>query len=70
MRQLTWIILLASGLVWGCGGDDKDKKAPPPPRVDRVESPTGLEQVVLTGSAEPGAHRIHLDAAGRTRGLF
>ncbi len=64
MRQFAWIILLASGLVWGCGGEDKDKKAPPAPRVDRIESPTGLEQVVLTGSAEPGATIEIRGAAG------
>lgn len=55
MRRLAWLGLLALGLSsYGCG-DDKDKTAPPPPRVDPIESPTSQSQVTITGSAEFGA---------------
>lgn len=46
-------ILLVLAVLTACG--DEDRKAPPAPWVDPVESPTSLSKVIVTGSAEYGA---------------
>ena len=42
-------------LVWGSSCAEKDKTAPPKPKVDPVVSPTSLTRQTVTGSAEFGS---------------
>ncbi len=41
--------------LMGSGCSEKDEKAPPPPRVDPVTSPTSIDNQRITGSAEYGS---------------
>lgn len=53
--RLAFTVLLLAQVASGCGGDDKDRKAPPAPVVEPTVSPTSLTEVVLYGSGEPNA---------------
>jgi len=54
MRSFACIVGATSLIFLACG-DGGDKKAPPPPRIDPLDSPIAKTQVTITGSAEFGA---------------
>ncbi len=51
MRRIACLLVVSC--VWGCSS--RDKSAPPPPRIEPVETPTALTEVTIHGSAEPGS---------------
>jgi hypothetical protein len=53
VQRLSSLLIIVGLLGMACSS--KDKTAPPPPRIDPIDSPTGLEKVTINGSAEYGA---------------
>lgn len=53
MPRLACLVAATSLIVLACS--DEDTKAPPPPRIDPIDSPIAQTKITITGSAEFGA---------------